>query len=190
MARVPYRGPEDAQGRVREVLEAAPPLNIFRLMAHADSAFVPWLRWGGVLLTDLQLNPALRELAILRVARLTPGAEYEWVQHDPIALAVGATQAQVDALRADDIEADCFSAGEQAVLSFTSEVVTNAKVADETYAALAGVLSPREIVELIMVIGNYMLVGRIMAALEIDLDPPIGAALGAVQDASAVIDGT
>jgi alkylhydroperoxidase family enzyme len=185
VARIPYRTPEQAEGRVREVLEAAPPLNIFRLAAHADSAFVPWLRWGGALLGELQLDPVLRELAILRVARLTPGAEYEWVQHDPIALAVGAGQAQVDALRNDHIDAECFSAGEKAVLQFTTEAVTDSVVSDETFAAVADALSAREIVELLMVIGQYMMVGRMMAALEIDMDEAIGGpALGAVERAS------
>ena len=185
MARIPYRTSQDAEGRLREVLEAGPQLNIFRLMAQADSAYIPWLRWGGALLGDLELDPVLRELAILRVARLTPGAEYEWVQHDPIALAVGARQEQVDALERDDIEADCFTDAERAVLGFTTEVVERAIVSDEAFAAVAAVVSVREIVELIMVIGQYMMVGRVMAALEIDMDEPIGgAALGAVERAS------
>ena len=175
MARLPYRGPEDAEGRVAEVLEAAPPLNVFRLMAHADSAFVPWLRWGGALLGELELDAVLRELAILRVARLTPGAEYEWVQHEAIALAVGATEDQVSALERDETEADCFADTQRAVLRFVSEVVTDSRVDDDTYAAVAEALSPREIVELLMVIGQYMMVGRVMAALEIDLDEPLGA---------------
>ena len=189
MARVPYRTADDAEDRLREVLEAGPQLNIFRLMAQADSAFIPWLRWGGALLGELELDAVLRELAILRVARLTPGAEYEWVQHEPIALAVGSRQEQVDALRRDDIGAGCFSAGEKAILRFTTEVVKNAVVDDDTFAATAEVLSPREIVELIMVIGQYMLVGRVMAALQIDMDEPIGgAALGAVERAAELDD--
>ncbi len=185
MARIPYRTPDEAEGRLREVLEQAPPLNIFRLMAQADSAFIPWLRWGGALLGELELDAALRELAILRVARLTPGAEYEWVQHEPIALAVGAREDQVEALRRDDVDADCFSDGERAALRFTTEVVENAVVADQSFAGVAASLSPREIVELVMVIGQYMMVGRVMAALEIDMDEAIGgAALGAVERAS------
>jgi 4-carboxymuconolactone decarboxylase len=175
VARLPYRGPEDAEGRVKEVIEAAPPLNIFRLMAHADSAFVPWLRWGGALLGELELDAVLRELAILRVARLTPGAEYEWIQHEAIALAVGATEDQVAALERDETEAECFTGAERAVLAFVGEVVTDSRVADATYAGAAEVLSPRELVELLMVIGQYMMVGRVMAALEIDLDEPLGA---------------
>src|SRR5213592_2210936 len=103
MARLPYVDPEQAPPQVREVLRALPPLNVFRLMANAESAFRPWMRWGGVLLNDLALDPLLRELSILQVARLTPHAEYEWVQHVPIARSVGASEEQVAAIDRDDI---------------------------------------------------------------------------------------
>ena len=109
MARLPYVDPAGASEPVRDALERVPPLNIFRMMANADSAFRPWLRWGAALLGKLELDPLLRELAILRVARLTPHAEYEWVQHVPIAQAVGASDEQVAALERDEPEADCFS---------------------------------------------------------------------------------
>jgi 4-carboxymuconolactone decarboxylase len=76
---------------VREALEAVPPLNIFRTMAHAETAFRPWLRWGGVLLGELELDPALRELAILRVAQQTPNAEYEGVHAAPAKIVEAST---------------------------------------------------------------------------------------------------
>ena len=101
MARLPYVDPGAASPANREALEAVPPLNIFRMLAHADTAFRPWLRWGAALLGTLELDPVLRELAILRVARLTPHAEYEWVQHVPIFEAVGGRPEQVAALERD-----------------------------------------------------------------------------------------
>ena len=36
--------------------------------------------------------------------------------------------------------------------------------------------TPREIVHLLLVIGQYMMLGRIMATSQIDLDPTVGAA--------------
>ncbi|HEX3317276.1 MAG TPA: carboxymuconolactone decarboxylase family protein [Solirubrobacteraceae bacterium] len=172
MARVPYVDPASAPAPVREALEAVPPLNVFRTMAHAQTAFRPWLRWAGVLLRDLALDPVLRELAILRVARLTPHAEYEWVQHVPIAVAVGATQEQVDALERDQAEAACFDDLQRAVLRFTTEVVRDARASDAAFTACSSALSSREIVELLMVIGQYMMLGRVMATTDIDLDEP------------------
>src|SRR5438067_5508855 len=100
-----------------------PPLNVFRMMANAETAFRPWMRWGGVLLNDLALDPVLRELAILHVAHLTPYAEYEWVQHVPIARSVGATHEQVAAIESGDVDGEAFTAAQRAVLRFATEVV-------------------------------------------------------------------
>src|SRR2546429_5606128 len=90
MARLPYADPERIPEPVREALQAVPPLNVFRMTANAETAFRPWLAFGGALLSSLELDPRVRELVILRVARLC-GSEYEWVQHVPIAHSAGAS---------------------------------------------------------------------------------------------------
>ncbi len=172
MARLPYVDPNDAPEPVRTALEGLPPLNIFRMIANADTALRPFLRYGNTLLAHLALDPLLRELAILQVSRLTPHAEYEWVQHVPIAKAVGAGDEQIAALERDQPDADCFDTTQLATLRFTTEVVRDARASDETFAALAEQLPPREIVELLLVIGQYMGLARVMATLEIELDEP------------------
>jgi AhpD family alkylhydroperoxidase len=93
MARLPYPDPSDAPERVRDALTAVPPLNIFRMLSHAQTAFRPFLRFGAAILSELELDPALREFAILVVAHDTD-AEYEWVQHVAIARAVGVSEEQ------------------------------------------------------------------------------------------------
>jgi alkylhydroperoxidase family enzyme len=172
VARLPYPDPQGLPERVQRALDRVPPLNVFRMTAHAETAFRPWMRLGAVLLSDLALDPRLRELAILRVARLEPHAEYEWVQHVPIARAVGADDEQIAALEADDIGAACFSEEQRLVLEFTTEVVRDVRAGEGTFSALAERLSPREILELLMVIGQYMMLARVMATIEIDLDEP------------------
>lgn len=174
MARLPYVDPADAPDDVRQALEHIPPLNVFRMVAHAQTAFRPWLRFGGALLGAAELDARLRELAILRVARLTPGADYEWVQHVPILLAVGGSAEQVAALAADDLDAGCFGDDERLVLRFTSEVVRDASPGEATWAAASGRFSAREIVELLLTIGQYMMLGRVMATTRIDIDGPFG----------------
>jgi alkylhydroperoxidase family enzyme len=180
VARLPYVDPDTAPPPVRDALERVPPLNIFRMMANAETAFRPWLRWGAALLSDLALDPLLRELAILRVARLTPHAEYEWVQHAAIARSVGAGDDQVAALERDDPEASVFSDEQRLVIRFTTEVVEDARPAPKTLEDVLAALSPREVVELLMVIGQYMMLARVMATTDIELDGPVGPeALGA-----------
>ena len=159
MARLPYA----------DIPEKTPPLNIFRLLANAPTAFRPFMKYGLVLLRDLEVDPVVREQAILRVAALTPGAEYEWVQHEAIGRAVGMTDEQIEACRSGDPD--------DLVLRFTEEVVRDAVPSDETFAAMAERYGPRQIVELILVIGNYMMLARLMATAQVDLDEPIGAKL-------------
>ena len=171
MPRLPYADPERVPERVREALEAVPPLNVFRMTANAETAFRPWLAFGGALLSSLELDPRVRELVILRVARLC-GSEYEWVQHVPIARSVGATEEQVAAIERGGVDAECFSNDQRAVLRFTTEVVRDVRASDEAFAAVSGTLSPREIVELLMVIGQYMMLARVMATSDMELDEP------------------
>jgi len=186
MARLPYLDPADAEPRVAKALERVPPLGIFRMAANAQGAFIPWLRFGAACLDGDEFDAALRELAILRVARLTPGAEYEWVQHVPIALAVGATQEQIDALERDDPDALALGPDGRLVVRFTTEVVRDAAPSQETFAAMAERFTPREIVHLLMAIGQYMMVARIMATSQVDLDPALGGAV--LGNAQAALD--
>ena len=172
MARLPYVDPMTASADVQRGLQAVPDLNIFKLVAQAEDVFIDFLRYGGSLLGATSVDPLLRELAILRVAALTPGAEYEWVQHEPIARDAGANDAHVHAARTG--ECDGVSGDDRLVLAFTEQLVRDASPDDETFAAMAQRFSPREIVELVLVIGQYMGLARLMATAQIDLDPAAG----------------
>ncbi|HWN33738.1 MAG TPA: carboxymuconolactone decarboxylase family protein [Pseudonocardia sp.] len=168
MARVPYLTASDAPPSVVGPLTKLPPLHVFGLMAQAETAFRPWLRFGGALLNDLALDPRLRELAILRVGQLA--ARYEWEQHVPIALEAGVPQEQIDAL--DRNELDGFGELSRVALEFVTGVVRG-EVDDATYAAVAGLLPDREVVELALVAAHYLMLARMMVTFQIDSDPPV-----------------
>jgi 4-carboxymuconolactone decarboxylase len=173
MAQIPYVDPQASSPRVAEALDALPSLNIFKMLANADSAVIAYLRFAGILLTELELDPKLRELAILLVAART-GAEYEWIQHVGIAKALGIGDQQISALERGDLRAACLDPDAQVLLAFVSEVLDGPRAEAETFAALSARFPPRQIVELLLVVGNYHMLARIMTALEIDLDAPIG----------------
>jgi alkylhydroperoxidase family enzyme len=88
MARIPY--PEPSQ----EFTTLSVQLNPFRMLAHAGTTGKRVLSLGNALLSQLELQPKLRELAILQVAHES-GADYEWVQHVALARSAGVTQAQI-----------------------------------------------------------------------------------------------
>jgi alkylhydroperoxidase family enzyme len=105
---------------------------------------------------------------------MTPGAEYEWVQHAAITLEVGGTQQQLDAIQHGELEADVLGSDGRLVVRFTTQVVRDAAPDEETFAAMTARFSTREIIHLLMLIGQYMMLARIMATAQIDLEPPIG----------------
>jgi alkylhydroperoxidase family enzyme len=175
VARLPYPDPDQAPEPVREALAGLPPLNIFRMLAHAETALRPFLRFGGTILGRLELDPRLRELAILQVAASTE-ARYEWVQHVEIGREVGLTDAQIAAVELGDAaRSEALGEVERAVVAFTAEVVATPRVSDETFEAVRRHLNPREIVELLLTVGNYLMLARVMTTLELELDDPAGA---------------
>ena len=177
MARIPYPDPGKSSPEVRDMLGRLPsPANIFNMMAHAETCLKPVMKLGGTLLGKLKLDPKLRELCLLHAVKLE-GGDYEWVQHVPIALDLGANQAQIDALAKGDDKAHCFSALEQAALAFTREVVVNAKASEAALAELRRHLSDREVVELILMAGFYITLARLTETLGVENDPPMGSAL-------------
>lgn len=183
MARLPYLPYDDAPDSVREVLDGYPPhirsRHIFGILSHAHDAFGPMIRYGRALVTQSELPAQLREIAILRVSHLTPGSQYLWVEHTPIARALGVAQDQIDALASDDLAA--LGDDGRLVARFTDQVVVNATPDDATWDQMTARFSPRQIIELMLSIGHFMTFSRIHATVRVELEddeqrPPIDTA--------------
>jgi len=112
-------------------------------------------------------------MAILQVAKQAE-AEYEWVQHVSIAKIAGVTDEQISLIEQGSIEAEAFDPRMKLVLHTAREVVAGPFLPEKTFAALRESFTPRQIVELLLTIGHYLMLGRIMTTLKIDLDPPSG----------------
>ena len=118
MPLIPYADTAALPDKAKEAFDRLPrKLNIFRMWANAATCFVPGLRFGGAILSKQKLDPALRELVILWVARLE-GGTYEWVQHVPIGEAAGCRKDQIKALEDARIDGAEFNAKEKALLQF------------------------------------------------------------------------
>ena len=92
----------------------------------------------------------------------------------PIALGVGVTQRQIDALERGDYGDDAFDAPQRALLAFGREVTENVRVPEPVFAGMRQHFSEQEIVETIVAIGFYMMMARLTEATETDLDPAAG----------------
>src|SRR5882757_7643562 len=159
MSRLPYIDPAAAAPVVREALQALPDLHLFGMVGHAETALVPWLSLGGALLSSLSLDPVLRELAILQVA-VSTGSDYERVQHETIAAVI---DGQLDSAALSSWTG---------VLRVVDELVATHTTSEAGMNLLRTELGVRGSVELLLVVGFYIAVALLAAAVELDPDRP------------------
>ena len=177
MPLIPYADTSALPDDAREAFERLPrKLNIFRMWANAPACFVSGIRFGGNILARQKLDPALRELVILFVARME-GGTYEWVQHVPIAETAGCRKEQIAALEHVRIDADCFDARETALLTLSREVIREVKASEAAVRRAAEFFSPQEIVEIILTCGFYMTMARLTETARVEIDAPEGVAI-------------
>jgi len=169
MALLPYADESKVAEKTREILNRGRvKMNVARMIANSDAAFYPFSMLGNSLLTRAKLDARLRELAILRTAKVSKSV-YEWTQHVPIAKAAGVTNEQVEAIENWE-RAQCFSEVDRLVLKFTDEVARDVKGARATIVALQKHMGTTEIVELVMSIGFWGMVARLLETTEVDLE--------------------
>ena len=162
MPRIPYYEVDKATGKHAEFLaKLGTHMNIYRMLANSESGVKGFARMGNALLYRCELDPVLREIAIIRVGRLSRAA-YEVFQHERIGREAGVAEEKIAALRDATPESPAFTDQEKAVLRFTDEVVRNVKASDKALKAVEAFLTPGAIVELTLTIGYYMMVCRFL----------------------------
>ena len=171
MARLRYVNPQKSSPEIRKTFTELPTaLNVFKMMAHAETNFRPLVRLGSAILASQKLPAKLRELAILQVAHLSK-ARYEWVQHVALAVLTGVTRPQIEAIEKGNVTAACFNKDEQLVLAFATEVMRDVRCSDATFAKVRAKFSPQEIVELTLAVGYYMMIARLCETTGVDVEP-------------------
>ncbi len=159
---------------LRGVLAAMPggterPMNVFTTLARAPQLFRPWIGFGGALLGRGRLSARDRELAILRTAH-NCASGYEWAQHVVLAREAGVDDAEVAALR-DDLDAHHWSGAERALLEAADELHASATLGDVTWGALSEVYDEAQLIELVMLVGQYHMVAFALNALRVQIEP-------------------
>ena len=169
MALVPYLTESDLAEADRTLL--ARPINLFRALANSPdalrqhSAFGTWIRHG------CELDPRLRELAILQVGYLT-ASPYEWSHHVKIGHDFGVTDEDVTALvAATEGRGHGLGELETAVLSAAREITTDMRMSEANWAFLEGRLGRARLVDLVIVVSFYSAVVRILGTLQVDVEP-------------------
>jgi alkylhydroperoxidase family enzyme len=175
MARLPYLSRNDLAETDRFIwddfvkVRGTEPGNIHRTIANAPKLLRRFVDLGNELRNGTQLDPKLRELALLTVGRLT-GADYEFVHHWNMALRLGVKREQLEQLATFESSSD-FNQNERAVMRYAAEATSNIKVSDATFDALRGFLDNGRIVELVMNVAMYNAVARIIVPCGVELEP-------------------
>jgi alkylhydroperoxidase family enzyme len=174
MAKLPYLGRGDLPENERFIwddfvkVRGTEPGNIHRTIANAPNLLRRFVDLANELRNGTQLDPKLRELALLTVGRLT-GAEYEFVHHWNMALRLGVQREQLEELAHFEASAE-FNQDERAVMRYAAEATISVKVSDATFEALHRFLDNRRIMELVMNVAVYNAVARIIVPCGVELE--------------------
>lgn len=148
----------------------APPTDqmpaFMRLMAKHPPLFHCQMEMGNVLFNG-RISPREREIAVLRISWLA-GAAFEWGEHVEIGKRAG--------LSADEIErithgssAKGWSSHEAAILRAVEELLADFAISDITWTTLAASWEEQQLIELPMMIGQYLTTAFLLNSLHVQL---------------------
>jgi 4-carboxymuconolactone decarboxylase len=111
---------------------------------------------GGFCRYKTSLSPRLSEFAILCTARLWR-AQYEWFAHAPIAEKAGVSAKTIENLRLGRPPKSA-QKDERAIYEFIQELYKTRRVSDRTYKKTHSLLGDKATVELVGILGYYVLI--------------------------------
>ena len=166
--------PQDADlpDTVRAVLRQLPPLNVFRMMAVVPESFQPFVDIAGSVLLKSSLDPHLRELAILRVGKVTR-ATYEWQQHVAFAPKAGVTADEIAAIAADG-PVTTLGDEQNLMCRVADEISLHVRLSDETLQALLDRYGNVKAAELILCVSYFNMLSRFLESTRVPLEQAAG----------------
>ena len=169
MGRLPYLTAEDLSPENRDLLKRG--INLHRALVHSPEAARIFSRIGQYIRFDSELDSRIREMAILQVGFMTK-SPYEYSHHIKIGRDFGVTDDDIRAIALETSGHDSvLPAFDRAVLRAAREMTKDLRISDETFAILKSELDNQQLVDLVLVIAHYNSVVRILATLEIDVEP-------------------
>src|SRR5256885_206353 len=172
MTRMSYPEPGSVAPDVQALLDARPPRNVFRMMAHAPALLPGIMQLTAAMLYQAKLDPVSRELAILRVGHLC-GSSYEVHQHEKIARAVGMSPEKIDAT-ARDADPAVYDPRELLVLRMAEQLVRTIRADDELFAQTLAAFGHEQTMELMIVIGSYVMLAQVLENAGVEPEAGVG----------------
>jgi alkylhydroperoxidase family enzyme len=169
MARVPYLEKSDLSAEVQELLHR--PISLHKALVNSPGAARAFSSLGQYIRYGSKLDPRLRELAILQVGWLAR-SPYEWSHHVKIGNDFGVTDEDIQALIDDTADKPAsLDTMSKLVLVAAREITVDGEIARDTFRKLQAELGNEQVVDLTITIAFYNAVVRVLATLEIDVEP-------------------
>jgi hypothetical protein len=127
-------------------------------IAQAFNDLNSFLRYNG------DLSPRHTEVAIV-AATWEIQQQYEYSAHEPAALRFGAPQAVIDTIKFNR-EPVGLSPEETMIIKLCRAIMRDHKVSSELYAEAVKLFGRKGLVELVTVMGDYVMVGMVMTAID------------------------
>lgn len=139
-----------------------------RVVSIDRRLFRPFLAFNMRLMPRGRLARRDTEALILRTAWLC-GSRYEWTQHEAIGRRVGLTPEQIEAIAADP-ESDLLDDSMRLLLPIVPELLEGHALGEETFDALAKRFEPAQILEAVMLVGNYAMLAGALNSFGVPLE--------------------
>jgi len=169
MARLPYLDEEDLAGDDKDIVKRG--MNLHRILAHSPEAARRYSGLARYMRFDSDLDPRLREMAILQVGYLAE-SPYDYSHHLRLGREIGVTDDDVKAIEDETAGNDSGLPDlDRAVLRGAREMSVGMNLNDATFETLRAHLGESDIVDLVMTIAFYNGAVRLLGALQIDVEP-------------------
>jgi AhpD family alkylhydroperoxidase len=138
--------------------------NIFTTLGRQRGLFRGWLYYSGKLMPGGRLPRRDSELVILRIATIRE-CEYERRHHVRIGRKAGVTPAQIDHLADETWHG--WTDRERAFFAAVDQFVDDKFIDDGTWAALSKHLSEPELIEFLLLCGQYDSLATVLLTLRV-----------------------
>lgn len=172
MTRIPIPKPDELRADVGALLPltAKPgrdPARTMAVLARQPELLAPFLGWAATLALNGVVPKREHEIVALRVA-WNCRSEFEWGEHAEYARAAGLTDGEIAALArpVDDHE---WTDSEAALIHAADELCATFAITDATWTELAERFDAPQLVEIVMIAGQYSMFSMLANAAGITL---------------------
>ena len=147
------------------------PRNVLGILMRNQDTLGPFLDYWVTSKSKMGLTVREQELVILRMAVLYR-SEYVWKHHVKVGREFGINETELDAIRQGFYNA--FTAErERAFLELTDAFVNDRSLPPELWNRTKDVLSPRDFVDLISLVSQYVLFALTNVCMQVQLEPAV-----------------